>query len=135
MPTVAKSPAPMILPNVSMSQSSVIGAALIGGFILYLMLQGKLGAYWSLLMGGSNAASAAPPTTTGTTQGPATPGAYVDPSTGQSTTLNPNPGYLIAPNPSIGFPGLTNPFYVPPATTTAPSASPAPATPKTGAGQ
>jgi hypothetical protein len=34
------------------SQSSVIAAALIGGFLLWLALNGKLAAYWSILTGG-----------------------------------------------------------------------------------
>jgi hypothetical protein len=122
MATIARAPL-AVLPNVTMSQSSVMGAALIGGFLLYLMLKGKLGAYWSLLMGGS---AQAPPVTTGTQSGPAAPGAYVDPKTGGSIILNPNPSYLIPPG--YGLPGLLNPFYQPPAAPAAPNSS----TPATG---
>ena len=46
-----------------MNQSSVFAGALIGGFVLYLAMQKRLGAYWSLIMGGSGAT--APSTGTG----------------------------------------------------------------------
>lgn len=35
-----------------MSQSEVIGAVLIAGFILWLAINKKLSVYWSLLLGG-----------------------------------------------------------------------------------
>ena len=51
MVTVARAPV-AALPNVSMSQSGLMVAALIGGFIVYLAMQGKLGTYWTLMTGG-----------------------------------------------------------------------------------
>jgi hypothetical protein len=65
MATVLKSPS-VLLPSASMSQSGLMAAALIGGFFIWLMMQGKLATYWSILMGGASAAPAAPATTTGT---------------------------------------------------------------------
>ena len=46
-----------------MSQSGLMLAALIGGFVVWLMMNQKLGAYWSILIGGGSTAAA---TTTGT---------------------------------------------------------------------
>ena len=63
MPTIARAPV-AILPNASLSQSGLIAAALIGGFVVYLMMGQKLATYWSILIGGGS--SAAPATTTGT---------------------------------------------------------------------
>ena len=60
MVTVARAPI-AVAPNISMSQSGLMVAALLGGFVVFLALQNKLGVYWSILLGGG--ASAAPPTT------------------------------------------------------------------------
>jgi hypothetical protein len=58
-----------------MSQSEVIGAMLIAGFLLWLAIHRRLGTYWSLLLGGAAAPTA--PTQSAPTPGnvPATPGA------------------------------------------------------------
>jgi hypothetical protein len=48
-----------------MSQSGVIVASLVGGFILWLALQGRLGAYWTLLAGGGSKGATAAPTGSG----------------------------------------------------------------------
>jgi hypothetical protein len=73
MVKVLSAPTPL-LPSVGMSQSALLVTALIGGFVVYLMLAQKLGAYWSILMGGSSSAATAtaPATTSGTTAAPAT---------------------------------------------------------------
>jgi hypothetical protein len=42
----------IVAQGASMSQSSAMGAALIAGFVVFLMMKGKLGAYWSILIGG-----------------------------------------------------------------------------------
>ena len=67
MVRVLTAPSP-VLPSVGMSQSALMVTALIGGFVVYLMLAQKLAAYWSILMGGSSSAATA---TTGTTAAPA----------------------------------------------------------------
>ena len=64
---VARAPL-AILPNVGMSQSALMVGALVAGFILYLAIKQRLGAYWSILIGGGASATAttttAPATTT-----------------------------------------------------------------------
>lgn len=107
MVKLAKSPSP-ILPDVSMSQSGLIVAALIGGFVIYLTITGKLAAYWSILTGGASAtatsstsstsstASAASSTaTTGSTA--ATPTTST-PTTTTPTTTTTTPPAAITPN-------------------------------------
>lgn len=83
-----------------MSQSEVIAVTLVGGFVLYLAMAGKLGAYWSLLTGGGAASAAAttPSTGSGATTG-STP-----------TPANPSGNWLLPPMPSFGFPGVIDPF-------------------------
>ena len=88
---MAKGVQTIVSQGVSMSQSSVLGAALIAGFVVWLMMKGKLGAYWSLLMGG-----AAGPTATSTSTG-----AAIVPGTQTPGT----PGLAVNP-----FAGLPNPF-------------------------
>jgi hypothetical protein len=86
-------------------------AALLGGFIVFLAMQGKLGAYWSILIGGgSKAASsgtATAPATTGTTPPATTPPA----TTPAPPATTPAPHYLIPPMPSLGFPGVTGGLF------------------------
>ena len=57
-----------------MSQSGWIAAALLGGFIVYLAIKGRLGTYYGFLVGGSTAgsvSSSAPPSSgTGSTAAP-----------------------------------------------------------------
>jgi hypothetical protein len=54
-----------------MNQSEVIGGALIGGFLLYLAMNKRLGTYWAIMTGAGgsggsgSAAAATPPATTG----------------------------------------------------------------------
>jgi hypothetical protein len=107
-----------ILPNVSMSQSSVIGASLIGGFIVYLMLKGKLGNYWSILMGGSAQATATS-TSTGAaivpgTQTPGTPGLAINPFAGIPNPFGGSFWHDFIFGPSA--PATTTPNVNPPAT-------------------
>src|SRR5262245_25749350 len=44
-----------------MSQSEWIVASVIAGFVLFLALKGKLGTYWSLLIGGGSGAKSSSP--------------------------------------------------------------------------
>lgn len=68
-----------------MSQSGMIGAALIAGFVLWLAANGKLQTYWNLLLGQQGGSSGSTPAAGGP--------------------------MLIPSAPSIGFPGLSvNPF-------------------------
>lgn len=60
MVTLAKSPSP-VLPAISMSQSGVIVGALLGGFVIYLLIQGRLAVYYNLLLGGAGASKPAVP--------------------------------------------------------------------------
>ena len=86
MATVARAPV-AALPDVSMSQSGLMVAALIGGFIVYLAMQGKLGTYWTLMTGGggSSAASTASPAATTTSPSATT----TSPASTTATTANP----------------------------------------------
>jgi hypothetical protein len=87
MVTIARAPI-AVLPNVGMSQSTVLVGALIGGFAVWLALNQKLGAYWSILIGGGSSATTA--TTPATTTGATTTGAAATPSNtslGLPTTL------------------------------------------------
>lgn len=95
MVAVAKAPL-AVLPNIGMSQSAVMVGALIGGFVVFLALNQKLGAYWSILIGGSASAaapattSATPSTSTGsTTSGsiPTTQGSVLGGLGGTTSTL------------------------------------------------
>src|ERR1700733_5827402 len=72
----------VLLPNVGMSQSGLMVAALVGGFIVYLGMNGKLAAYWALMTGGGGSSTAASATAgavagtksaTGTTSATAAP--------------------------------------------------------------
>ena len=62
MPTIARAPI-AVLPNVGMSQSAVMVGALIGGFVVFLALQQKLGVYWAILIGGGSSATTPAATT------------------------------------------------------------------------
>ena len=111
---------PTVTQVASLSQSSLMGAALIAGFILYLGMSGKLGAYWSILTGGTakggTAASAtAPSGTTTTPPASATNPPAVTPSTPGSIVGGILGGIVNSPVPGTttpGTPGITlNPFY------------------------
>src|ERR1700733_2632458 len=88
MVRVLTSPSP-VLPSVGMSQSGLMVAALLAGFVVYLMLSQKLGSYWSILMGGASATTATNPAATPTTTTPST--------TAPATTTAPS-------NASLGLP-------------------------------
>jgi hypothetical protein len=110
--TATLSSGSVLLPDASMSQSGLMLAALVGGFVIWLMLQGKLGNYWSILMGGSTTApsTTTPSTTTPSTTAPST----TAPSTTAPSTTTPSttaPSYLVPPMPSIGFPGLKGSLF------------------------
>lgn len=95
MVKVLSSPSP-VLPSASLSQSGLMVAALLGGFVVFLAMQGKLATYWSILLGGGGGSTS---TTTGS-------------SPVASTTT---PGATTAPFdlPSSIFPilgGTANPF-------------------------
>jgi hypothetical protein len=108
MVTVARAPVAG-LPNATMSQSGLMVAALLGGFVVYLAMAGKLAAYWSILMGGGATSTAAPAATT-TTPGATTttPGATT--TSPSATTTNPF-GLPSSIMPSLG--GTANPFAAP----------------------
>lgn len=100
MVTVARAPI-AVAPNVSMSQSGLMVAALLGGFVVFLALQGKLANYWSILLGGG--ASATSSTSSGTTT-PAVP------STGSGSTSSGSTGSTTTPaNPFSFLGGTANP--------------------------
>jgi hypothetical protein len=73
-----------------MSQSELIGGALIGGFVLYLAMNNRLQAYWSILMGAGAGAGAGAPTA------PATPPGS-SPAPGSSPGVTRGPGAGTAP--------------------------------------
>ena len=105
MPTVAKAPV-AVLPNVSMSQSGLMVAALIGGFVVYLAMQGKLGAYWTLMTGGGGSSSTTAPAATSTAPSPSTS------STPSATTTAPSNASLGLPasfGSFLGLGGTSNP--------------------------
>lgn len=89
MVTVARSPTP-VLPSVSMSQSGLMVAALIGGFVVWLALSGKLATYWSILIGGGASSTAS------TSAAPATPS-----STSSSTSTASNVATLPSSQASV----------------------------------
>lgn len=64
----------IVAAGASMSQSSVMGAALVAGFVVFLMMKGKLSAYWSILMGGSASTSPTSSSSGSTSTKPSTPG-------------------------------------------------------------
>jgi hypothetical protein len=101
MPTVVKSPT-VLLPSVGMSQSGLMVAALIGGFVVFIAMQGKLASYWSILLGGSSS-----PTSPATTVAPAPSSSTTIPgagSTAPATTPTPS-------NSSLGLPSSLGSFF------------------------
>jgi hypothetical protein len=100
MATVARAPI-AVAPNISMSQSGLMVAALIGGFVVFVAMQGKLSTYWSILLGGG--ASAATPGAT-----PSVPGASSSPTTSSSSSATNPFGLPSSIMPSLG--GTANPF-------------------------
>ena len=95
MPTIARAPV-AILPNVGMSQSGLMIASLLAGFVVYLAIKQRLGVYWSILIGGGAAAS---PTASSTAIAPA-------PS---STTTA--PATTTPSNASLGLPSSLGSFF------------------------
>jgi hypothetical protein len=105
MVTIARAPV-AILPNAGMSQSGLMVAALLGGFVVFLAMQNKLGAYWSILLGGGASATTTPAATTTTPSTTTTaPGATT--TTPAATTTNPF-GLPASVFPALG--GTANPF-------------------------
>ena len=102
MVTVARAPI-AVAPNIGMSQSGLMVAALVGGFIVFVAMQGKLANYWSILLGGgaSSAGSATTPSTT-------TPSTTTPSTTTPSTTSPTLPAIGNPFAPSLG--GTANPF-------------------------
>jgi hypothetical protein len=76
-----------------MSQSELLGAVLIAGFLLWLAINKRLGVYWSLLLGG---AAVAAPAASGTSSGPAAP-AGSPPTVTTAPVTDPNPPAPIGP--------------------------------------
>jgi hypothetical protein len=130
MVTVARAPVAG-LPNVTMSQSGLMVAALLGGFVVYLAMAGKLAAYWSILMGGGASSTAAPAATT-TTPGATTttPGA----TTTSPTTTSPTTSPTFA-NPFSFLGGTANPTAAPSGGTGTATPTGIPGLPNTSLGQ
>jgi hypothetical protein len=114
MATIARAPI-AALPDVGMSQSGLMVAALIGGFVVWLMMNGKLATYWSILLGGSSSTTAPAAAPSGGTTGsggstlpsPGSSGAPIIPSPipgNPGLALPPNP--LPTPSPGTGFGGF-----------------------------
>jgi hypothetical protein len=97
MVTIARAPI-AVAPNVSLSQSGLMVAALLGGFVVFLALQGKLGNYWSILLGGGASA-----TTGATTGGAATTAA----PTATATSPNTSTTATSATTPALAGPQST----------------------------
>jgi hypothetical protein len=99
------------------SQSSVLTAVLLAGFIIYLFLKQRLGVYWSLLTGGSggasNTQSASP--TLGPNAPPITSQGFVPSVPGTTPNV---PGTSRPPIGSIDWPNVAP--DTPASTTTAP---------------
>jgi hypothetical protein len=73
MATIARAPL-RALPDIGMSQTSLLVGTLLGAFVLYLAMNNRLSVYWSLLTGGTGAtAIAAQPSTSLAPAAPATP--------------------------------------------------------------
>jgi hypothetical protein len=72
----------VFLPSDSMSQSAVMLGALVAGFLVYLMLRGRLGTYWALMTGGTATSTSTGATIVPGTQTPGTPGIAVNPFAG-----------------------------------------------------
>jgi hypothetical protein len=114
MVAVARAPI-AVAPNVSMSQSGLMVAALLGGFVVFIAMQGKLANYWSILLGGGSTATsgatttpAAPSTGSGSTAPSASPFSFLGgtanptaPATGGTGTATPT-GIPGLPNVSLG---------------------------------
>lgn len=92
-----------------MSQSEIIVGALLGGFVLFLLMSGRLATYWALLTGGGASAAtpqaANAPAVTSTTPPPSgtstanvgsfVPGSVVQIGSGAWAWKNPTTGGLI----------------------------------------
>ena len=109
MVTVARAPV-AALPNVSMSQSGLMVAALIGGFIVYLAMQGKLGTYWTLMTGGGGSSTAAAPAATSPSATTTSPSSTTTSPSTTATTTSPF-GLPSSIFPMLG--GTANPTAAP----------------------
>lgn len=94
MPTIARAPV-AILPNVGMSQSGLMIASLLAGFVVYLAIKQRLGVYWSILIGGGAAASSTTPTA-------------IAPAPSSTTTA---PATTTPSNASLGLPSSLGSFF------------------------
>jgi len=93
-----------------MSQSGLMVAALIGGFVVFVAMQGKLANYWSILLGGGASATAgtqSPPGAPATGGAGSAPSAPATTPSATATTANP---FGLSPSifPALG--GTANPF-------------------------
>lgn len=109
--TVARSPS-VLMPNVGMSQSGLMVASLLGGFVVYLALNQKLGAYWSILIGGSSStatAASTPSTTTApaTTTSPSTTATSAIPSSQASVLGLGGTGGAQVQSGTVGYNALS----------------------------
>jgi hypothetical protein len=87
-----------------MTQSEVIAGALFAGFLLWLAMNKRLPAYWSILTGGG----ASPAAAGGSGGGGSGSGSATPPAPGSGSGSG--GGYLVPPIPSIGFPGVKGLF-------------------------
>jgi hypothetical protein len=123
------------MPTIPISQSEVIVGALIVGFIVFLAVKGRLGAYWSLLVGGGAATG---PNTVPATGGPA-PSIFSSPTmpTPQNPSGNVGGPFNFAPKYGWGslWPSwLGGQQTTPVAPSAQPSAPAAPPVPPTAGG-
>ena len=105
MVQVARAPL-AVLPNVGMSQSSVMLAALLAGFVVYLAIKQRLGVYWSILIGGGSAASSTATSSTSSGSIPSTQGSILGLGGTASTSTSASGGTGTAT--STGIAGLPN---------------------------
>ena len=100
MPTIARAPV-AILPNVGMSQSGLMIASLLAGFVVYLAIKQRLGVYWSILIGGGAAASPQPLASAGSSTA-------IAPAPSSTTTA---PATTTPSNASLGLPSSLGSFF------------------------
>lgn len=113
-----------------MSQSEVLGAVLIAGFLLFLAMNQRLKAYWSILLGGTPSGGGTPATAAPGTSSTAPPsaGSVLGGAVGNALKNFGNPFGGVTSNPLVRqFLGLPNaaPATTAPATTEPTTTAPA----------
>jgi hypothetical protein len=118
------------------SQSEVLGAVLIAGFLLFLAMNQRLKAYWSILLGGTPSGGGTPATAApgASSTAPPSAGSVLGGAVTDALKNFGNPFGGVTSNPIIrgliGLPPLTAPATTAPAPadTTAPATTTPPAT-------